>query len=410
MDDHEALPATTTGAPRPTDEHAGGLGRARAGLLVIAFATFAAVTTEMLPMGLLPAIATSFDASESDAGRIVSLYAAVVAIGAVPLTIATRRLPGKLLMLGAVLVYAASNLLSALAPDLAVLAVARFVGGATHALFFSVAIGYASRLVPPRLTGRALALASSGIAAGFVFGVPLATALGNAVGWRAACGALVGVMLVAALLVVFALPDVRTHDDAAADGLEPGRRRDLVAVVAANSLAFLAHFTLYTYVSVLLLESGVPLVLVAPVLLGFGALGMLGIWGAGRHLDRAPRGSAVVVVGLLGVGIGGVALGFPLVAAALIAGAVWCTAYGPMPSLFQNAAVQTRASSPEMAGALINASSNIGIAAGAFIGGLVLDALDLRAVAWVGVALAAAAIATILVSRRAFPASPAARG
>src|SRR6201996_9299973 len=188
-----------------------GLGGARPGLIVLSLSVFAAVTTEMAPVGLLPAIGRSFAVAESTAGLLVSLYAVLVAVLAVPLTLATRRVPGKRLLLIAMGSYAVSNVIAALAPSLAVLAVGRALGGITHALFFSVFIGYATRLVPAAQTGRALALASVGVPAGFVLGVPLATTLGDAAGWGAAFFALAALTAVAGVLVAVRLPDVRSQ-------------------------------------------------------------------------------------------------------------------------------------------------------------------------------------------------------
>src|SRR5271163_3576992 len=114
-----------------------GLRGARAGLIVLSVSVFAAVTTEMAPVGLLPAIGHSFGVPESTAGLLVSLYAVLVAALAVPLTLATKRVPGKRLLLVTMSSYTVSNVISALAPSLAVLAVGRAIGGVTHALFFS---------------------------------------------------------------------------------------------------------------------------------------------------------------------------------------------------------------------------------------------------------------------------------
>src|ERR1700690_2118289 len=124
-----------------------GLGDARGGLLIFTLSVFAAVTTEIAPVGLLPAIRHAFGVAESTAGLLVSLYAVLVAALAVPLTLATKRVPGKRLLLVALCSYAVSNVISALAPSFAVLAVGRAVGGVTHSLFFSVFIGYVTRLV-----------------------------------------------------------------------------------------------------------------------------------------------------------------------------------------------------------------------------------------------------------------------
>ena len=76
-----------------------GLGGARADLIILSLSAFAAVTTEMAPVGLLPAIGHAFGVAESTAGLLVSLYAVLVAALAVPLTLATKRIPGKRLLL-----------------------------------------------------------------------------------------------------------------------------------------------------------------------------------------------------------------------------------------------------------------------------------------------------------------------
>lgn len=378
-----------------------GLGGARAGLLILSLSAFAAVTTEMLPVGLLPAIGHAFGVGESTTGLLVSLYAVMVAALSVPLTLATKRVPRKRLLLAAMSGYALSNLIAALAPSLAVLAVGRAVGGVTHALFFSVCIGYAARLVPPAQTGRALAIAATGVSAGFILGVPLSTALGNAAGWRVAFASLVALSAVVLALIVIILPDVRPQ--AGEHHAAPGRRRQMTAVIGSNTLAFLGHYMLYTYVSVLLLRSGASPGAVGPVLLVFGVAGLIGVLAAGPRLDRHPRASAFVILPLVAVGIAGAGAGFPVLALVIVAGAVWNGAFGPMPSLYQAAAVRARATSPEVAGAWINSTCNIGIAAGAALGGLVLREAGVREVAWLSVALVAGAIAIAALARRAFP-------
>jgi predicted MFS family arabinose efflux permease len=383
-----------------SDPAEAGLRGARAGLIVLSLSVFAAVTTEMAPVGLLPAIGHAFGVPESTAGLLVSLYAVIVAALAVPLTLATRRIPGKRLLLVAMSSYAVSNVISALAPSLAVLAAGRAVGGVTHALFFSVFIGYVTRLVPPAQTGRALALASVGVPAGFVLGVPLATALGNAAGWRAAFAALAVLMAVAGVLIAVMLPDVR----APADERRPasGRPRQMVAVIGSNTLVFLGQYTLYTYVSVLLLRSGASSIAVGPILLVLGVFGLVGVWSAGPRLDRHLRGSAVVVLAVLAAGIAAAGAAFPVLALVIVAGAVWNGAFAAVPSINQTAAVRTQATSPELAGAWINASSNAGIAAGAALGGVVLVSAGIREVAWLAAAFVIAGIVVVLFARRAF--------
>jgi predicted MFS family arabinose efflux permease len=389
------------GVSDPADS---GLGGARPGLIILALAAFAAVTTEMAPVGLLPSIGHAFGVAESTAGLLVSLFAVLVAVLAVPLTLATRRVPGKRLLLLAMGGYTVSNVISALAPSLAVLAAGRAVGGVTHALFFSVFIGYATRLVPRAQTGRALALASAGALAGFVLGVPVTTALGNAVGWRVSFAALAALTAVVLALVAVLLPDVRSRADERRP--EPGRLRQLAPVVGSNALVFVGQYTLYTYVSVLLLRSGASSAAVGPILLAFGVFGLIGVWSAGVRLDRHLRLGALLIPAILAAGIAGVAAALPTLALVIVAGAVWNGAFGAVPSLYQTAAVRTQTTSPELAGAWINASSNAGVAVGAVLGGIVLGGVGLRAVAWLAAALVILATVTALLARRAYRKPP----
>jgi predicted MFS family arabinose efflux permease len=389
-----------TGAPaRPAAATAGR--SARPGLLLLALSVFAVVTTEVLPVGLLPQIAQSFGGTEATIGLLVTLYAALVAILAVPLTLATRRVPRKLLLLTATGCFVVGNAVAGLAPDLAVLAAARALGGAAHAVFFSVCIGYAARLVPPASTGKALALVSGGISAAFVLGVPLGTALGTAVGWRVAFLALAVVMAVALVLIAIRLPPVDAS--ASREHGVPAHRRSLVAAVASNGLVYTGHFTLYTYITVLLLSSGAAPAAVGPILLVFGALGLVGVVIAGPRLDRHFRRTALTVLVVVVAAVLAAGATFPLLVAVILAGGIWSGGFGPVASIYQTAAVRTDAVTADIAGAWVNSTSNIGIGAGAAIGGVLLEAGGIRAVAFAAATIIALAAAVVLVARDAFP-------
>jgi predicted MFS family arabinose efflux permease len=159
-------------------------------------------------------------------------------------------------------------------------------------------------------------------------------------------------------------------------------------------------------VSVLLLRSGASSSAVGPVLLVFGVFGLIGVWSASRRIDRQPRSSALVILAILAVGIAAAGAAFPARALVIVAGAVWNGAFGAVPSVSQTAAVRIQVTSPELAGAWINASSNAGIAAGAALGGVVLGSAGIREVAWLAAALVILAIVMLLLARRAFGEAP----
>lgn len=378
-----------------------GIRQSMPGLLSLALASCVAVTTEMLPVGLLPEIGSTFAVPDSVTGLLVALYAVMVAALAVPLTIVTSRFARKPLLLATLACYAASNVIVAAAPVFTVVAVGRTLGGVTHALFFSLVIGYSPRLVSGAHVGRALALAGSGASAGLVIGVPVLTSLGTAAGWRVSFAALAGLSVVAFGLVARLLPGV-DHEPMSTPRSTSGRGT-LAAVAMSNTLVFLGQFTVYTYVSLLLLSSGVGPSFVGPILLACGACGLLGLWYAGRGLDRSPRRTALVVVTSILVAVIAIGVAWPTLIPVVASVAIWSGAFGGVPSIYQACAVRAKAMPPELAGAWINATANIGIAGGAAIGAGLLHTAGLSALMWPGAALMAGGLAVILMSRRAFP-------
>jgi predicted MFS family arabinose efflux permease len=381
-----------------------GLRDALPALFSLALASALAVTTEMLPVGLLPDLGRALGVSDSTTGLLVGLYAVMVAVFAVPLTIATSRLPRKPLVLATVAGYAVCNTTVALAPSFAVVAAGRVVGGLTHALFFALIIGYSPRLVSRAHVGRALAIAGSGVSVGLVLGVPLLTSLGVAAGWRTPFAVLAVLSVATLVLVGKFLPPVAntTHNP----DRVPGRRRQLAAVAISDLLVFVGHFGAYTFISLLLLGSGVDAVFIGPILLGCGACGVIGLWYAGRGLDRNPRRTTMILLVATIAAVALLGVSWPAMVGVLIATALWCGAFGGVPALYQACAVRTQAVSPERAGAWVNAVSNVGIAGGSALGAALLGTVGLGALPWVGIALMVAGTIVAALSRNAFPAEP----
>jgi predicted MFS family arabinose efflux permease len=372
------------------------------GLGALMMATFVAITTEILPVGLLPQMSHAFHVSEGSVGLVVTLYAVVVAVLALPLTAITARLPRKALLLSSIAGYGLSSAIVAISPNFAILCVGRAIGGIAHALFFSVVAAYASRLVPRELVGRAISIAFAGTSLGYVLGVPLATSVGAAIGWRAGFVALAAAAFILVLIAGTLLPTV---DDDHGDSIARVRWKGtgIVAVGVANMLVFLGEYSAYTYIAPILVRAGLPTSAVGACLLLFGGAGIVGLWSASVFVDRRPRTGAVGTFLVLALGLAIAAVSTGTLVLILVAATVWSAAFGAAPSYLMTAAIRTDSGSPDTAGAVVNGSSNLGIAGGAALGSLLLVTTGSVGPLIAGSALAVAGAVLVIFSRRGFP-------
>jgi predicted MFS family arabinose efflux permease len=373
------------------------------GIAVLGLATFFAITTELMPVGLLGTMSHDLGVTESTMGIVITVYAGAVALLALPLTSLTAKLPRKTVLVATLIGYTLSNALVALAPSFAVVCAGRVVGGIAHALFFSVASAYATRIVPPRLAGRAIAFVYSGSSLGFVIGVPLATGVGQSVGWRPAVGGVAACAAVLAVVAAVCLPAVRGAASPHVGSPKAWARTGLLSVVVADLLLFAGHYVVYTYIGPYVIDAGLDTGMVSGALLVLGGTGVIGLWLAGMFVDRAPRQTLLAAIAVMAAAF--VAMPFAhgsLVGTMVVAG-IWMAANGTTGTLFMAAAIRTGGVSPEIAGALVNGASNIGIAGGAAIGGQVLGLSGLQTLPFAGALVLVAGLSVVAVAKRGFP-------
>ncbi|SOD94812.1 MFS transporter [Blastococcus haudaquaticus] len=363
----------------------------------------ATVTVELAPTGLLPEIAADLGVSASAAGSLVAVWALTLAATSLLLVRATRRLPRQRVIAVGVLVSGLATLASAAAPTLAAAVLARLVGAAAHGLVWALLVPHAASLVPPERLGRAVAVVLAGPTAAAVLGVPLATALGGAVGWRTAF-ALLALLTIPPACVLLVAPAAARRESTGTgttwwrDPSMPGVLRS----AAATAAVLAGHFAAATYVAVLVTDAGhLPAAAVPVVLFVFGAAGVAGLTVAGPLSDRRPNGAlagtaVAFAVALAALGL----LGTHPVPAFLVV-ALWGFLVGLLPPVFQTrmarlAAPQVR----DVAGALAITALNVGIAAGAVLGGLVLTRWGPPGLVVAATALAATGAAALVPWRR----------
>ncbi len=367
-----------------------------AALLAIASMSFCYVTTESLPVGLLPVIAHSLRASLSAVGFLVTGYAVTVAIVSIPLTYLTRRVPRRFLMSVMLAAFVLTAWASAAAPDYWVLMAARISTSLSQAVFWSVAPAAVAGLFPPRARGRAISVLFAGNSLAVVAGVPAGTWLGQQAGWRVPFGVLGAVGILPLVTIAAVLPTAAPGASHAASGTAPdgGRYRVLVVTTA---VVITGAFASYTYIVPFLIRvSGFPTHAISALLLLSGAVGTGGLFCASALVDRRPRTAVSVPIGLLAVALLGLYLSGTsrLAAAGLLA--LFGFALTWLAIALQNRVLQVAPGNSDIASAGNSAAFNIGIASGAFVGGLLLPAFGVRSTALAGGLLAMAGLAVAL--------------
>ncbi|CAM4007607.1 Purine efflux pump PbuE [compost metagenome] len=349
-------------------------------ILLLAAAGFTVLTTEFVIVGLLPGIARDLEVSVSQAGLLVTLFAFTVACFGPFLTAWAARFERKRLFVGILLVFAASNALAAMADNLYVMGVARLIPALGLPVFWALASETAVDIVGPAYAGRAISKISFGVVCATVFGIPVGTLIGDALGWRAAFAVLALLALAKALLLYVYLPRTPRHNQATSLLGQFGilRSRLLQGHVLLSVLVFSGMFTAYTYLADMLERlAGFDGALVGWCLMGFGAVGLIGNSLGGRAVDRHPLKASAAFCALMMVGMIAVVPAIHTVYGLGLALAIWGMTQAALFLVSHVRLIKAAPQAPAFAASLNIAGANLGIGLGAVIGGRVIDTLGL---------------------------------
>jgi len=368
-------------------------------LLALAVGAFGIGTTEFAPMGLLPVIADGVHVSIPTAGMLISAYAIGVMVGAPLMTLALSRWSRRTALIVLMSIFTVGNLLSAVAPSYGMLLLARLVTSLNHGAFFGLGSLVAASLVPRHKQASAVATMFMGLTIANVGGVPAATWLGQAIGWRMSFAATAGLGVLAMLALWSALPrgEAGRLPDVPAE-LSVLTRPVVLAAMATTVLGAGAMFTLYTYIAPTLAQlTGASPGFVTAMLVLIGLGFSIGNVAGGRLADRSLDGSLIGFLALLIA----VMLAFPVLAqthAGAAAGLlVWGIATFAVVPPLQMRVMRAATEAPGLASSVNVGAFNLGNALGAAAGGAAISAgLGYAAVPVVGALVAAAGLALVL--------------
>lgn len=351
-------------------------------------------------MGLLPQIAASTEISVPRAGHLISAYALGVVVGA-PLIAATcARLPRRRLLIALMTIFSVGNIASALAPGYRSLFAARFLAGLPHGAYIGIAALAAASLVDHQRRAWVIARAMLGLSVANVAGVPIATWLGQWLGWRAAFAAVAAIGIATIAAVAVAVPalaaDAQTSVRRELGAL---RRPQVLLTLAVGAIGFGGMFSVYTYISPTLTErAGLNLAAVPAVLVVWG-LGMVaGNVIGGRVVEHGVTRSLFAILGGTALSLLFFAFGSRYAPTAVVGAFLIGSTFALVPAL-QTRLMDVAADAQTLAAALNHSALNGANALGAWLGGVTIAAgAGWAGPSWVGVALAVAAIAILAVS------------
>ncbi|MFC9945960.1 MFS transporter [Streptomyces pratensis] len=371
-------------------------------LLALATAAFMGILTEALPAGVLPEMARDMSVSESAMGQALTIYAIATGLSAIPLAITTATWNRKRLLLLSVTAFAVANTVTAISSSYPLTMAFRLIAGVAAAAVWAELVGYARRLAPPHLQGRAIAITMAGVPLALSLGIPVGTFLGGLFGWRLTFG-LVTVVSVLLLGWIWA-----TVPDAA--GQKPGAREPILRAVRLPGVAavlfvvaayVLAHNILYTYIATFLdtYDHGDSRDV---VLLVFGIASVVSIWVTGALVDRKLRMLTVassvlfIIASIMLVILAG---NLWVVYAAMI---LWGLGWGGVTTLLQTAVTDAGGDRGQ---ALLVTTWNSFMAGGGAVGGILLDVHGPKSFPWSVLALMLPVLLVVVLGRRhAFPA------
>ncbi|TIP73387.1 MAG: MFS transporter [Mesorhizobium sp.] len=388
-------------------------------LIALFIAAFAFGTTEFVIAGVLPQVADGLGVSIPTAGYLVSGYAGGIAIGGPLLTLATKTLSRKALLLGLAAAFTIGQAACALAPDFASMLLLRIAVAVAHGAYFGVAMVVAVGLVRQDQRGMAVALILSGLTVSNIIGVPAGTAIGNIWGWRATFWIMCALGVVSIAAIAALLPRTTGSSSRRVSlGTEVRAlaRQQVWTSLILMLMLMIGQFSLFTYITPTLLEvTGLDEGLVPWVLLLNGVGATIGVFLGGRLADWKLMPSLITMLFMQAVTLAAIYAVSPYPVPMVVAITIWGGLSFAIGTPIQTRILTWTADASNLASSLIPAGFNVGIALAASLGAAMLNAgYGYRSLPVVGAMAMLVAVAVALAShiwewrRNATPPLPAA--
>jgi len=371
-------------------------------IVALGVSSFAIVTTELAPIGLLSPLAAEFGQTEGKAGLVVTAYGWVAAVAALFSATFLGRIPRKPLLVGLMVVLAISSVVAVLSPNFSTLLSARMIGALAHGAFWAMIGSIGAQLVPTRQVGLATSIIFGGVSVASVLGVPLANLITQLDEWRTAFAVIAGLSLLTALAIALTVPRLSASSAVGINALTSVlKNRSFQRIYLATSCAITAHFAAFTFIEPLLSNAlGIQVNIISVLLLMFGIAGVIGNFISGKLIDRHLKSLVLISLALMAASV--LVIGnLPVKSSPVIVGALllgWGAGVAIVFVGLQTWILRLAGQAAMPASAIYVAIFNAAIGAGALLGGIVLSMTTLNGLMIItSVAMAASLIPVMLI-------------
>ncbi|RYZ88322.1 MAG: sugar transporter [Proteobacteria bacterium] len=364
----------------------------------ISFAAFIFVTSEFIPVGLLPDMARGLGRTESQTGTLMTIYAWIVAVLSLPLTAYTARLNRRSLMLWLLGIFVFAHVIAAIGSNFNLLVLSRTFVASAHAVFWGIATPLGIRLAPIGKREQAMSVVATGATLGSVLGIPLGTFVGQLLGWQFSFGAIGVVAAVIFLVLLKFLPTTPSKNTSTFSSIGPLlKRKDLWLVYLLTVVLMTGHFSAFTFITPYLQQVGhLPAQLVSIVLLAFGLAGLTGGFIAPKLLRDHFRMSAFIALAVVSLSLLLLKFSVSTFPTTILLVIVWGVSFVFFNLVLQNLILTIAPEAEDVAMAGYSGIYNIGIGGGALIGSL-SAVHHLESIGYIGAVLVAISFGVFLM-------------
>ncbi|WP_299399625.1 MFS transporter [uncultured Gelidibacter sp.] len=341
-------------------------------MLLMSSVTFVGLLSELMPSGVLPQMMADLNISEVQTGNLVGYYAIASAIFAIPLITMTMRFNRKYLLMILLGGFSVSNIMAGLLHDHTIIIILRVIGGICAGVMWPMIAAYGMRLVSEKEHGKAIAVIMAGNTLGISIGMPVMTYIGNTYGWRTEFIGLGVVILIIAIISLFALPS--TPGEKLTKSSSPFALLKIPAVLIVLMLTLLgviAHYGVYVYITSLVEEIQLAGGIESALLL-FGIGSLISVLLAIKYTDQHLRVLTIAMFGLLIMSMAMFLLLGGVTGMGHVAFFIWGLSFGPLVTLLQAAVSRQVETAKDVATSVQSSVFNLSIMIATSVAGILL--------------------------------------